>query len=67
MYFYAVKYLVALLKPSQYGNGVLHGRLVNLYGLETPFQSGILFYIFAVLVKGGRADTVKFTSGKHWL
>ena len=32
------------------GNGILNGRLIHLYRLETTLQSSIFFDIFTVLI-----------------
>ena len=62
---YAVEYLVALLQTSQYGYGILYGRLVRHNGLETTLKRGVLLDILAVFVEGGRAYAVEFAARQH--
>ena len=59
--------LIPLFQSTQNGDGILHAWLGNQHRLESSFQSGILFDILAVLVEGGRTDTVQLAAGKHWL
>ena len=48
--FYPVEYFVTLFQTTQDGNGILNGRLIHLYRLETTLQSSIFFDIFTVLI-----------------
>jgi len=57
-------YLVAFLQSAQDRDGVLHARLLDHDWLETPFERGILFNIFAVLVERGGADGAKLAAGQ---
>ena len=64
-YLYPVIYFVALLKATQYGNGILYRRLINHNRLETPLQGRILLYILSVFIQGGGAYTVQLASCQH--
>ena len=64
---YPVEHLVALLQPSQNGNGIRHRGLIHQHGLEAAFQSRILFNILPVFVQGGGADAVELPSGQQRL
>ena len=52
----AVVFLVIFLDAGDDLDALGNGRLADLDGLETAFQGGILFDVFAVLVEGSRAD-----------
>jgi hypothetical protein len=63
----AVVHLVLFAQAAQNGNGVLDARLVDLHGLEAPFERGVLLDVFAVFVERGRADAVEFAARQHRL
>ncbi len=59
--------LVALPQSPQNGNGVFDTGFADEDLLEAPFQSGVLFDPFAVLVQGGGANHSQLTPSQHWL
>ena len=59
--------LVLVTESTQNGNGVLDSRLGAENLLEPSFKGGILFYIFAVFVKGCGSDYVHVAAGKSRL
>ena len=63
----AMEYFIAFLQTTQNGDGILHSGLIHHDRLEPTFQSGILFDVLTVLVEGGGADAVQFTTGQHGL
>ena len=46
------------------GDGFIDGGGIDADGLETAFEGGVFFDIFAVLVHGGGADALEFAAGK---
>ena len=58
---------IPLLQPPQDGNGILHSRFIDLYGLETSLEGFVLLDVLAVFVECGRADAVELASGQHGL
>ena len=66
-YLHPMEYLIALLKPPQYGYGILYRWFVYHHRLEPSLQRRILFYILAVLIEGCGSDTVEFSPGQHGL
>ena len=62
-YLHPMEHLIALLKPPQYGDGILHRGFIHHHRLEPSLQRRVLLYILAVLIKGGGADTVEFSPG----
>ena len=62
-----VVHLVALLQPAQDGDRFLHGRLIDIHGLEPPLQRRVLLDVLAVLVQRGRADGAQFAARQHGL
>ena len=61
----AVVHLVALLEPPQDGDRVLDGGLGYQHRLEAPFESSILFHVFAVLVERSGSHDPQLTPGQH--
>ena len=59
--------LVALPQSAQDADRVFHGRLVDLHGLEPPFERRILLDVLAVLIQRGRADRVQLAARQHRL
>jgi len=59
--------LVFFLEPAQDADRVLHARLVDINGLETPLQRGILLDIFLVFVERGCTDTVQLSAAQRRL
>ena len=45
--------LVTLFQATQNTDGVFHRRLSSIDLLETAFQCGVLFDVFAILIQGG--------------
>ena len=66
-YLHSMEHLIALLKPPQYGYGILHRGFIHHHRLESSLQRRVLLYILAVLIEGGGADTVEFSPGQHGL
>ncbi len=64
---HAVKDFITLFQAAQNGYGVLHVGLVDHNGLKAPFQRRVLFNIFAVLVKRGRAYAVQLSARQKGL
>ena len=64
---HAVVNFITLLESAQDGDGVLHRRLIDLYGLEAALERGVLFDILAVFVERRRADAVQLAAGEHRL
>ncbi len=60
-------YFVAFFKPPQNRYCILDGGLPDYDGLKPALQSRVLFYVFAVFVKSGRAYTFKLAARKHRL
>ncbi len=63
----AVVGFVAVAQPFKYVDSQLDARLVDLDGLETTLQSGVLLDVLAVLLESGGADCLQFATGKHRL
>ena len=63
-YTHAVMYLIPFFQSPQNGNGVFHIRLGDQNRLKTAFQCRIFLHMLLILVKGGRADAVQFTTGQ---
>ncbi len=63
----SVMELVSLLESPKDGNRVLLGWLLYQNALEPPLEGGILLDVLAILVEGGRADTVELAAGQHRL
>ncbi len=59
--------LITLFQSAQNGNRVLNSRLANKDLLEPAFQGRVFFYVLAVFVKRGGADTSQFTAGQSGL
>ena len=57
----------AVLDATENRNRFLFARFVNLHGLETAFQSGILLDVLAVFLRGRRTDAVQLTTGEFRL
>ena len=57
-------HLVALFEASQNSDGVLLARLIHQHLLEASLQRGIFFYILAILVQSGGADTMQLTASQ---
>ena len=53
-----VMLLVFVAEALQNLDGVLNGRRLDLDGLETAFQRGVLLDVFAIFVQRGRADAL---------
>ncbi len=58
---------IILFDAQQHFVGVVNRGFFHLDGLEAAFECGILFNVFAVLVKGGCADNLNFSAGKRRL
>jgi len=56
---------VFFFQSSEYGNGFFNARFSDVNGLEASLKCGILFDVFTIFVKSGRADAAKFTPGKR--
>ena len=56
--------LIFLLEAAQNRNGIFNPRLAHQDLLETPFQSGIFFYISPVLIEGGCANAMQLAPRK---
>ena len=54
--------LKLLLETSQYGNGILHGRLIDHDLLESSLKSSVLLDVLSVLVECCCTDAVELTS-----
>ena len=63
----AVVDLEAFAQAAEDGDGVLDGGLVDLHGLETAGEGGVLFDVLAVLVERGGADAAQLAAGEHGL
>ena len=59
--------LVALLDAIEYGNGLLHGGLFHVDGLEAPLQGSIPLHMLAVVVQGSGADALQLSAGQRRL
>src|SRR5699024_6937916 len=59
-----VVFFVLSAQAAQVGDGVFHGRLINLYRLETSLQRRVLFNVLAVLIQRGRTNGLQFTAGQ---
>ena len=57
----------AILDATENRNRFLFARFVNLHGLETAFQCGILLDVLAVFLRGRRTDAVQFATGQFRL
>ena len=55
---------VALLESAEDRDGVFDVWFVNINGLETAFECGVLFDVLAVFVQCGGADAMQFAAGK---
>src|SRR5699024_12659933 len=55
---------VLIAQAAQDGDGVFHGRLINLYRLETTLQRRVLFNVLAVLIQRGRTNGLQLTAGQ---
>ena len=64
---YAVIDFIAFLQTTQNRNGIFHCRLTDHNGLETTFQSRILFDILAILVQCRCTDAVQLAACQHRL
>ena len=64
---HAVVDLVALAQAPQDADGVLHRRLGDEHGLESPLEGGVLLDVLPVLVEGGGADGVQLAAREHRL
>ena len=64
---HAVVDLVALLQPTEDGDGVLDAGLADVHLLEAPLQRRVLLDVLAVLVERGRADHAQLAAGQHGL
>ncbi len=51
-------------KAVKDGDGLVDGGGVDTDGLETAFEGGVLFDVFAVFVHGGGADALQFAAGE---
>lgn len=65
--FDAVEHLKAFLQAAQDGDGILHRRLIDHYGLEAALQRRIFLNILMVFVERRCADAVQLASCKHGL
>ena len=61
---HAMVRIESVLDATENRNRFLFAGLVNLHGLETAFQGGILLNVLAVFLRGGRTDAVQFTTGE---
>ena len=59
--------LVAITQALEDVDGQSHRRLVDLHGLETPLEGGVLLQVLAVLVNGGGADGLQLAPRQHRL
>src|ERR1700722_3291140 len=64
---YAVMNFVALFQATQDGDGVLDGRLADIYRLEAAFQRGIFFDVLAIFVQRGCADRAQLAACQRGL
>ena len=60
---HAVVNLIFFFQPAKNGDCVFHRGLADIDGLETPFQSSVLFDVLAVLVQGCSANGTQFATG----
>ena len=63
----AVMNFVFLFQSAQDGDRIFDGRFANIDLLKASFQRGILFDVFLVFVKRGRAHTAQFAAGQRGL
>src|ERR687890_167755 len=59
--------LVTVPESEEYRNRLIHRRLVDEHGLESPLQRGVLLNVLAVLVERGRPDDLEFTARERRL
>ncbi len=64
---HTVVHLVALLEPTQDGDGVLHRGLAHEHLLEPALERGVLLDVLAELVERRRADHAQLAAGEHRL
>ncbi len=64
---YPVVDLVALLEPTQDGNGVFDRGLADEHLLEPPLEGRVLLDVFAVLVESGGPDHAQLAARQHGL
>ena len=62
-----VELFVDVAKTLQDFNGVSHGGLIHLDGLEAALESGILLNVLAVFLSGGGTNGLEFTASQHRL
>ena len=65
--FNAMEYFVTFLQTTQNGNRIFNRRFRNQNRLETTFQGGIFFNVFAVFIQRRCANAMQFAAGKHRL
>ena len=58
---------VFVAQALQNFDGIVHGGSLDLDGLETSFERGILLDVLAIFVQGGGADTLHLATGKRGL
>ena len=63
----AVVGLVPVAQTLEDLDGVGHGRLFDLDGLEPTLEGGVFLEVLAVLVEGGRTDGLQLAAGEHRL
>src|ERR1017187_7159016 len=59
--------LVAFFQSAQNGDGVFDVRFAYENNLESPFQGGVFFDVFAIFVQRGGADSAQFAAGQRRL
>ena len=59
--------LVAIAKPSQNLDGVIHRRLVDPDLLKPALERRVALEVLAILVECGRADGLELTARERWL
>ena len=62
-----MEYFVTFLQTTQNGNRIFNRRFRNQNRLETTFQGGIFFNVFAVFIQRRCANAMQFAAGKHRL
>ena len=59
---HAVEFFIVMRNAAQDFNCLFDRRLVDRYGLEAPFERGVLFDVLAVFIEGCRADDLNFAA-----
>ena len=62
-----VMLLVFVPESPQNLDGLVNRRRLDLHGLKTAFERGVLFDVFAIFVQRGRADTLHLAARKRRL